>query len=169
MNIIDKSNICEIKKKMKDEFKVFLSSIKRTREFAELFSQEVKSRIFISLIGNLGVGKTTFVRFLINAISEKKIKVLSPTFPIVQVYDLPEIVIWHYDLYRLKDKSEIFSLDFDQALNNVVIVEWPEIIKDLLPKQRIEIHFLEDKDEKLSLNIKTFGNLLLKGNYKSYE
>ena len=59
--------------------------------------------------------------------------------------------IWHYDLYRLSNKTEIFALDFDLALNDIVLIEWPAIIKDFLPSERIDIFFKEDTSIKIAV------------------
>ena len=82
---------------------------------------------------------------IINNLSKKKIRVLSPTFSLVNIYDLKNIKVWHYDLFRLNNKKEIFELDFELALLDCVIVEWPEIITEYLPHKRIEIQLDEDE------------------------
>ena len=131
---------------MKDVFKFNLLCLGDSEKLAKKIANYVRSKTFISLRGKLGVGKTTLVKYIINSISEKKIRVLSPTFSLVNVYDLKGLKIWHFDLYRLKNKSEVFDLDFDLALSDCVIVEWPEIIKDYLPAKRVDIHLSEDKN-----------------------
>ena len=73
-------------------------------------------------------------------IYQKKTKVLSPTFPIVNIYKIKKNEIWHYDLYRIKDKNEFFTLDFDVALNHCVLVEWPELMEEFFPKKESKLH-----------------------------
>ena len=90
------------------------------------------------------MGKTTLAKYLINSLSQKKTIVPSPSFPIVNTYEFPELKIWHYDLYRLKKKNDIFELDIELALMDCVIIEWPEIVEDLLPEKRIDISIEED-------------------------
>ncbi len=131
---------------MKDVFKFNLLCLGDSEKLAKKIANYVRSKTFISLRGKLGVGKTTLVKYIINSISEKKIRVLSPTFSLVNIYDLKGLKIWHFDLYRLKNKSEVFDLDFDLALEDCVIVEWPEIIKDYLPAKRVDIHLNEDEN-----------------------
>ena len=144
---------------MKDVKKIFLANLEDTKDIAVEISKIIKKKFFICLSGDLGTGKTTFANYLINALSNKKIKVLSPTFPIVQYYRLDNFKIWHYDLYRIKESHEIFSLDFDEALNEIIIMEWPEKIKKFLPEDRLELYFSEDKNFNRFLLIKTFGNI----------
>lgn len=150
--------------KIKDEFKIYLKSLQRTRKIATILGQNIKNGLCICLYGDLGTGKTTFSRFFINSLSKKNINVPSPTFSMVQLYELKNFSIWHYDLYRLSNKTEIFALDFDLALNDIVLIEWPEIIKDFLPSERIDIFFKEDKNRKLYIKLKLMGNLKINNN-----
>ena len=118
----------------------------------------------IFLYGQIGVGKTTFVRLLINNYeNEKKLKkseVLSPTFNIVFEYDIKDFTIEHYDLYRLKNEKEIKNIGlFENLKQNITIVEWPELIKNK-PINRIDLFFKYTKDmNERTLTIKTSGRL----------
>ena len=134
--------------------------------------QKITSRInkillpgdVIFLYGQIGVGKTTFVRLLINNYeNEKKLKkseVLSPTFNIVFEYDIKDFIIEHYDLYRLKNEKEIKNIGlFENLKQNITIVEWPELIKNK-PINRIDLFFEYTKDmNERTLTIKTSGRL----------
>ena len=118
----------------------------------------------IFLYGEIGVGKTTFARLLINNYeNEKKLKkseVLSPTFNIVFEYDIRDFTIEHYDLYRLKNEKEIKNIGlFVNLKKNITIVEWPELIKKK-PINRIDLFFeyAKDMNERI-LTIKTSGRL----------
>ena len=130
---------------MKDEFKINLVNLRETEKLAQKIAKKIEPKSFISLRGKLGVGKTTLASLIINNLSKKKIRVLSPTFSLVNIYDLKNIKIWHYDLFRLRNKKEIFELDFELALLDCVIVEWPEIITEYLPNKRIDIYLDEDE------------------------
>ena len=118
----------------------------------------------VFLYGQIGVGKTTFARILINDYeNQKKIKkseVLSPTFNIVFRYDIKDFTIEHYDLYRLKNENEIKNIGlFENLEESIFIVEWPELIKDK-PINRIDLFFeyTKDMNERI-LTIKTSGRL----------
>ena len=118
----------------------------------------------VFLYGQIGVGKTTFARILINDYeNQKKIKkseVLSPTFNIVFQYDIKDFTIEHYDLYRLKNENEIKNIGlFENLEESIIIVEWPELIKDK-PIYRIDLFFeyTKDMNERI-LTIKTSGRL----------
>ena len=137
-----------------------LKSLRDTKIFSKNISKIVKPGDIIFLYGEIGVGKTTFVRFLINNLeSKKKIKnseVLSPTFNIVYDYRIGNTKILHYDLYRLKNYSDISQLGiFETSKNSIKIVEWPELINPK-PKDRIDIQFKYLKS-KNSRKIKVAG------------
>ena len=126
-----------------------LKSLEDTQNFSENISQIISVGDIIFLYGEIGVGKTTFVRFFINSLESKnKIKnseVLSPTFNIVYDYDVGNLKILHYDLYRLKNYKDISQLGmFETSNDSIKIVEWPELI-DLKPKDRIDIQFQYSK------------------------
>ena len=87
--------------------------------------------------GELGAGKTTFVRLLINNLYllnnlPKPASIASPTFPILITYDLNSLQIYHYDLYRIQNLKELEELDFFENLNNnITFIEWPEMLISL--------------------------------------
>ena len=134
----------------------------------EKISNKIKKKLapgdVIFLYGEIGVGKTTFARLLINNYEkEKNLKVsevLSPTFNIVFEYDIKELTIKHYDLYRLKNGSDIKNIGlFEDLERTITLIEWPELIKEK-PSNRIDLFFeySENMIER-SLIIKTSGRL----------
>ena len=127
-----------------------LSSEKQTEEFAIRFLKKIKPKDIILIYGEMGVGKTTFVRYLINGLQkenhEATTEVTSPTFNILNQYEIKEIKINHYDLYRLKSVDELKDLNlFEDKLNSITLIEWPQIIIKK-PKQLIELNFEYAKD-----------------------
>ena len=141
-----------------------ISSILDLQKIASSINKILLPGDAIFLYGQIGVGKTTFVRLLINNYEdEKKLKkseVLSPTFNIVFQYDIKDFTIEHYDLYRLKNESEIKNIGlFENLEESIIIVEWPELIKDK-PINRIDLFFeyTKDMNERI-LTIKTRGRL----------
>ena len=113
--------------------KIDISSEETTKELAKDFSNYLKGGEIIFLYGEMGVGKTTFVKHLINQFQiNKKIQiteVTSPTFNLLNEYEVNNLVIKHYDLFRLKNKSEITNLDlFDNSQNTITLIEWPQLI-----------------------------------------
>ena len=126
-----------------------LKSLKDTKNFSKNISKIISAGDIIFLYGEIGAGKTTFVRFFINYLESKNgIKnsdVLSPTFNIVYDYDVGNMKILHYDLYRLKNYKDISQLGmFETSRDCIKIVEWPELIESK-PKDRIDILFQYSK------------------------
>tara|TARA_Y100000590_G_scaffold2671_1_gene3539 strand:- start:16215 stop:16670 length:456 start_codon:yes stop_codon:yes gene_type:complete len=120
-----------------------LKSLEDTKRFAKKISKIIKKKDIIFLRGELGVGKTTFVRFFVNYLETrsgiKNSDVLSPTFNIVYDYEAKGLQVLHYDLYRLKNYKDIYQLGiFETSKDSVKIIEWPELIKPK-PKDRIDI------------------------------
>lgn len=127
------------------DFKCF--SLDDTAEVAEYFSQFASAGQCFALYGDLGFGKTTFSRFFIKKLNPLVEEVTSPTFTIVQVYESNIAEIWHVDCYRMKSIDEFYELGLEEALTNcVTLIEWPEIIENLLPKSTIKIYFRRTGD-----------------------
>ena len=145
-----------------------ISSIRDLEQISNKIKKKLTPGDVVFLYGEIGVGKTTFARLLINNYEkEKKLKeseVLSPTFNIVFEYDVKEFTIKHYDLYRLKSDSDIKNIGlFEDLKKNITLIEWPKLIKKK-PLNRIDLFFehTQDMNERL-LIIKTSGRL------KNYE
>ena len=130
--------------------KIDLSSEKETEELASAFIKKIKPGCFIFLYGEIGVGKTTFIRYLINQFQKLNkleiTEVTSPTFNLLNEYQINDFKINHYDLFRLKSIDEIKNLDlFDYNTNTITLIEWPQLIKKK-PKNLIELFFEYGKD-----------------------
>jgi|TARA_B110000014_G_C19603893_1_gene319933 tRNA threonylcarbamoyladenosine biosynthesis protein TsaE len=120
-----------------------LKSLEETKNFSENISKIIKPGDTIFLYGDIGAGKTTFVKFCINYLESKNgirnSEVLSPTFNILYDYTIKNIKILHYDLYRIKNNLDVYQLGiFESSKEHIKIVEWPELI-DIKPKDRIDI------------------------------
>ena len=130
--------------------RINLSSEKKTKELASKFLKKIKPGCSIFLYGEIGVGKTTFIRYLINEfqkINKLEItEVTSPTFNLLNEYQINELKINHYDLFRLKSAEEIRNLDlFEDSKNTITFIEWPQLIKEK-PKNLIELVFEYGED-----------------------
>ena len=123
-----------------------ISSEETTKELAKKFSDYLKGGEVIFLYGDMGVGKTTFVKYLINQFQTKKklqtTEVTSPTFNLLNEYQTNDLIIKHYDLFRLKQESEIKNLDlFDKNQNIITLIEWPKLINKENFKKTIDLIF----------------------------
>jgi len=102
--------------------------------FAKNFIKKLSRGSIVCLKGELGSGKTTFARFIINSIYDSKkisrpISIKSPSFPILLTYELHDLEIFHYDLYRIKNISELDQLDIlENIKNSITLIEWPDIL-----------------------------------------
>ena len=139
--------------------KIDLSSEKKTEELANKLSKKIKPGNIIFFHGEIGVGKTTFIRYLINKLQKDNnleiTEVTSPTFNLLNEYQINQIKINHYDLFRLKSAEELKNLDlFTDSQSTITVIEWPQIIKEK-PKNLIELDFkYEDDHKKRSVRIK---------------
>ena len=139
--------------------KIELSSEKNIEELADKFLNKIKPGDVIFLYGEIGVGKTTFVRYLVNKFQkENKLEiteVTSPTFNLLSEYQINQIKINHYDLFRLKSSEEVNNLDlFGDSKNSITLIEWPQMIKEK-PKNLIELYFEYEKNHQTrSIQIK---------------
>ena len=140
-----------------------LNSLKDTFNLSKKIGSLLCNGDVIFLYGEIGVGKTTFVRGLINNFEVQRgtneSEILSPTFNIVFDYVIKELKIMHYDLYRLKNSKDINELGiFAEIENCITLIEWPELIEKK-PDDRIELFFnyLEENLDKRNLEIKGHG------------
>ena len=112
--------------------------LKGLESFCEDVSLNLKLGDIICLFGELGSGKTTVVRNLINSIYkrnklEKPISIKSPSFPLLLTYEVNNFEIYHYDLYRISKRNDLSEINIFEELNNsLTFIEWPEIILDML-------------------------------------
>ena len=138
---------------------VDLSSENKTEELAKILSKKLKPGNVVFFYGEMGVGKTTFIKYLINIIQKEnkleQTEVTSPTFNLLNEYQINKINIKHYDLYRLKSAQELKNLElFENSKSLITLIEWPQIIKEK-PENLIELFFkYEDDYKKRSVKIK---------------
>ena len=142
--------------------KIDLSSENNTEELANKIIKKLKRGDVVFLYGEMGVGKTTFIRYLINGFQKKNklefTEVTSPTFNLLNEYQINEIKINHYDLFRLKSSDEIKNLSlFEDQKEAITLIEWPEMIKKK-PENLIELIFqYEDDHQKRSVQIRNLN------------
>ena len=116
---------------------IITENLEQTRHFAEDFAGRLSAPRVVALHGDLGMGKSEIARTIIQTLRGADTVVPSPTFTIVQSYD----GISHFDLYRVEDPSELVEIGLVHAMrNDITLIEWPEIARDLLPSDTIHIY-----------------------------
>ena len=131
--------------------KINISSEKETKKIAKIFSRNIKLGDVIYLYGEVGVGKTTFIKYTINALQylnkQSITEITSPTFSILNQYKFNDIEIDHYDLYRIKNSEDFLSLSlFEDYKNKITLIEWPELIKYSQSIKKIHLYFEYSED-----------------------
>lgn len=123
---------------------MIVKSLDHLNKISEIILKKLDKKDCLFLIGEIGVGKTTLTRYLVNNLQKQKglsqTEVLSPTFNLLYEYEISDFKIMHYDLYRIKETKELKHLGiFSEELDVVKIVEWPDLIKTPL-QDKLEIH-----------------------------
>ena len=137
---------------------MIIKSLDHLRLISNKIADNVSKKDCIFLIGEIGVGKTTFTRNFINYLQKREgveeTEVLSPTFNLLYEYDIKNLKVMHYDLYRIKDKKELEQLGvFQQDQDSIKIIEWPELVKTNL-SNRLELNLkysIKENERELSL------------------
>ena len=133
--------------------RINISEEKKTKLIARIFSKNIKAGDVLFFKGELGVGKTTFIKYLINFLQTDKSNLVteipSPTFNLVNEYQIDSLIIKHYDLYRINDEKELNSIGiFEDSSEQITLIEWPEIIKNHRIKNIVYLNFDYDEDYK---------------------
>ena len=123
---------------------MIVKSLDHLNKISEIILKKLDKKDCLFLIGEIGVGKTTLTRYLINNLQKQKglsqTEVLSPTFNLLYEYEISDFKIMHYDLYRIKETKELKHLGiFSEELDAVKIVEWPDLLKTPL-QDKLEVH-----------------------------
>ena len=133
--------------------KIDITSEKSTRELAEKITSYLKGGEYIFLYGEMGVGKTTFVKYFINKFQTdeqlKLTEVTSPTFNLLNEYETNNFIIKHYDLFRIKNILETKDLDiFEYNKKIITLVEWPQLLKNNNRVKSIDLLFTYENEIK---------------------
>jgi tRNA threonylcarbamoyladenosine biosynthesis protein TsaE len=127
-----------------------LVDIAATQRLGAAVTRLLRTGDVVALWGELGAGKTTVARAVITELGYGG-EVPSPTFTLVQTYDLSPVAVWHFDLYRIDNPDEVIELSFEEALAEAIcLIEWPERMGPLLPSDRLDIvlSYTDDDDSR---------------------
>ena len=133
--------------------RINISEEKKTKSIAKIFAKNIKASDTLFFKGELGVGKTTFIKYLINFLQIDQnltvTEIPSPTFNLVNEYQINSLILKHYDLYRINNKKELNSIGiFEDNSEQITLIEWPEMMKNLKIKNIIYLNFEYDEDYK---------------------
>ena len=138
--------------------KLVLKNIRNTKKFASRIAKTISGGEVVLLIGDLGVGKTTFTKFFAEHLGVKD-AVSSPTFTILKEYQGKKYKLYHFDMYRIEDESECEEFGFNDYINNtpidsIVLVEWPEKVESYLTGKykEINIKYLDENTREVETN-----------------
>lgn len=135
-----------------------LTGLAATEALAAELAPQLQKGDAVLLYGDLGAGKTAFARALIRSLAGSAIEVPSPTFTLMQEYALPNLVLSHLDLYRLKSEAELAELGLDHALERgAVLIEWPELALPYLPEDRLTLRFTTLSEDTKRVEIDAAG------------
>ena len=141
---------------------MIVKSLDHLNKISEVILKKLDKKDCLFLIGEIGVGKTTLTRYLINNLQKQKglslTEVLSPTFNLLYEYEISDFKIMHYDLYRIKETKELKHLGiFSEELDAVKIVEWPDLIKTPL-QDKLEVYLrYGEKENEREIEFKGLG------------
>ena len=139
--------------------RILSKSEKETIRLGEQLAKSLRRGDIVCLCGDLGSGKTTFVKGLAKGLKASPLKVNSPTFVLLNIYK-GKWPIFHFDLYRLSRAQEIASTGCDEFFygNGVAVVEWAEKLGEFIPKEYIQVRFVHAGKDKRSITISAQGN-----------
>ena len=143
-------------------FSLSLPDEAATERLGAALAKRLRPRDVVALQGGLGVGKTTLARAILRAVSgDPALVVPSPTFTLVEIYDTPRGVVWHFDLYRLEEPEQVFELGWEEArADGIALVEWAERLGALLPTKRLTVTLSMAGDgRRADLQGEAFGDL----------
>lgn len=124
-----------------------IPSLESLPQAAQQFIDAMKGRKVFAFYGKMGAGKTTFIKELCKALGTED-EVNSPTFAIVNEYATPQGPIFHFDFYRIKKEEEVCDLGYEDYVysGNICLMEWPELIEDMLPDDTVRVTIVEHED-----------------------
>lgn len=134
-------------------------SIKDTKSIAVFIAKQLIDKQkpnIITLEGELGSGKTTLCKYIVQSLLGKDLNVVSPTFNILNIYENGSLQVYHYDFYRISNSKEILELGIEDAFNSILtLIEWPQIAKEYMPSTYIKINI--QKNSNRTVDILKYG------------
>ena len=128
--------------------KLIIKDEKQTKKFGLLLADKLAPGSVVALIGDLGTGKTALTKYIAEGLGIKEV-ITSPTFTIVQEYHDGRIPLYHFDVYRINDVEEMYEIGYEEYFfgNGVCIVEWADLITEIMPEDAIVINITYGQNE----------------------
>jgi tRNA threonylcarbamoyladenosine biosynthesis protein TsaE len=125
---------------------IISNSVEETRSVGARLARYLQPGDVFALEGDLGAGKTEFVRGLVNSLGEDDVTVRSPSFSILNIYSTRQFPVYHFDFYRLNDSSELGEIGFDEYIsgNGICLIEWGTMFPDVMPSDVKVIRFFDE-------------------------
>ena len=133
---------------------LIIQSLQTIQKTAKIFLEKTKNTSIIAFYGEMGVGKTTFIKALCKELQITD-QVSSPTFALINEYKTKNAdSIFHFDFYRIEDIEEVYDIGYEEYFysGNLCLIEWPEKIHDLLPDNCLEVRITENQDKTRTLS-----------------
>lgn len=139
--------------------KIITKTPEETLKMAERLGKKVSAGDIICLFGDLGAGKTTFVKGLAKGLKFNSTKVKSPTFVLMNIYE-GRLPVYHFDLYRIEANVELAMIGYDEFLygDGVAVIEWAERLNTLMPQERLDIELTHRNPEERMIKMIARGN-----------
>lgn len=144
---------------MTNTYEIICKTLEETKQLAQKFAQSAKQGAFVSLYGEIGAGKTAFVKLVADALGVQE-RVTSPSFVILNEYHSAEIPIYHFDLYRLENEGVKTIVDELREYSEgkvLTFVEWAEFSQDEIPFNHIKINVTYEEDDARKYSFEAFG------------
>lgn len=127
---------------------IILKTEEDTKALGVSLAKDIKAGDILALVGDLGTGKTTLTKAIAAALGISE-TITSPTFTIVSEYESGSLPFYHFDVYRVHDEEELFEIGFEEYLegNGVCVIEWGDLIKDILPARTMWIYLEYGENE----------------------
>ena len=124
-----------------------ITDIEHIREAAQEFIKHIGDHRVFAFYGKMGAGKTTFIKAICEELGVEDV-ITSPTFAIVNEYTTGEVIIYHFDFYRVKKLEEAYDMGYEEYFYSgaLCFIEWPELIEDILPDDAVSVSISEQDD-----------------------
>ena len=130
-----------------------IQDLEHINEAAQQFIENIGDHTVFAFYGKMGAGKTTFIKAICEALGVDDV-ITSPTFAIVNEYTAEDGPVYHFDFYRIKKLEEVYDMGFEDYFYSgaLCLIEWPELIEDVLPEDAVKVNITENADGSRTVN-----------------